>query len=150
MKKQIIRYITGFPLRRNPKIRMFDEATAKYPLSQDAQEVWFKQGDTRVPVSFYQRYGKTIYDLTESSKILVFIDDELSGSIRFRRMRSEQDAWAGYTKWGAISAEVLDKEVEKEWCHWENFPIRWKADSLIREEIFEECMKGVSYRERLK
>ena len=129
---------------------MFDEATVKYPLSEEAQEVWFKQGDTRIHVSFYQRYGKTIQDLTKSSKILVFIDDELSGSVRFRRLRSEDYSRAGCTEIGVISAEVLDKEVEKEWCHWESFPIRWKAYSLIREKIFGECMKEVSYRERLK
>jgi hypothetical protein len=150
MINQVIRYITGFPLRENPKVRMFDEATARYHLSQEGQEVWVKQGDVRVPISFYQRYGKTIMDLTEGSKILIFVDNELSGSVRFRKMQSEQDAWAGYIKRGVISAEVLDRKVEREWCHWENFPIRWKVDSLIREEILKENIKGLSYRRRLK
>ncbi len=150
MTNQIIKYITGFPLRKTPEVRMFDEATATYPLSEEGQEVWIKQGNIRVPISFYQRYGKTIYDLTEGSKILVFINDKLEGIVRFKKMHSYQDPWAGYTKKGVISTEVLDKRIEREWCHWDSSLIRWNADSLIREEILGECMKGVSYRKRLK
>ncbi len=48
--KQVIKYITGFPLRESPKIRTLDEATAKYTLSEEGQEVWSKQGNIRVPV----------------------------------------------------------------------------------------------------
>lgn len=150
MENKIVKYVTGFPLRKTPRIRTLNEATAIYPLSEEEQEVWTRQGNTRAPISSFQRHGKSRYDLTKDSKILVFIDGQLGGIVRFRRMHAEQDYWAGYTKTGVISAEVSGKKAEREWCHWENFPIRWKADCLIREEILGESMEGISYRKRLK
>jgi hypothetical protein len=146
--RKVIKYITGFPLRKDPEIITLDEAITKYSLSEEGQEVWAKQGNIRVPISFYRRYGRTKQDLTESSKILVFIDDELKGIVRFRKVHSYQDAWAGYTKKGVISAEVLDKRVERDWSSWSNSAIRWNADSLIREAIFGESIKGLSRRKR--
>jgi len=148
MKRQIIRYITGFPLGENPEVRKLDEVSGRYSLSKETAEVWARQRSTRVPVSFYQRYGRSKKDLTDKSKILVFMDNDLAGNVRFRNRNRDNDRWAGYTETGLIVAEVLGEKADEYWTFWGNTPIRWIADTIIREEILRENTKGFSYRHK--
>lgn len=147
--RKIIKYLTGVPLNENDFDS--DKTLVRYvPLEDRNAEVWARQKGERVPVSYFYRYGNTKRDLTAKSQILVYVDEELVGNVRFRNLKRYADQWAGQTEKGDIVVEVLGKEAKEDWTWWGNSPIRWTADRLIRGDIFGESMKGISYRSRLR
>jgi len=105
----------------------------------DAHSYILKQSEEKgeqIPISFSYPYLKS--NLSYNEKVLVFIDEKLSGEVTLEKTKEYHDEFAGHTEEGTATIKVGAQQKKVDWTYWQSNALRYTIDPTIRDKILKE------------